>query len=58
MTNPLRYPSTLHYFDCGHLPQRLQDIVAGYRTLSHEMVTRGGDPAEIHAGLRKLLEAR
>lgn len=59
MTQPARPPpSTLRYFDCGHLPQHLQDIVAGYRALAHEMVARGGDPAEMHAGLRKLLEAK
>lgn len=56
--NAARPPSTLRYFDCDHLPPPLQAIVAPFRSLAHEMVERGGDPAEMHAGLRKLLEAK
>jgi hypothetical protein len=51
-------PSTLRYFDCDHLPAHLQAITAPFRALALEVIERGGDPAEMHAGLRKLLEAK
>mgnify|MGYP007071599181 CR=1 FL=1 len=28
-------PAILRYFDCGHLPQHLQDIVAPFRACAH-----------------------
>jgi hypothetical protein len=51
-------PSTLRFFDCDHLPTHLQVVVAPFRALALEMTERGGDPAEMHAGIRKLLEAK
>ena len=51
-------PSTIRFFDCEHLPAPLQAIVAPYRALAHEIADRGGDAAEMHAALRKLLEAK
>ena len=51
-------PSTLRFFDRTHLPAHLQEIVRPFAALAHEIADRGGDPAEVHAAIRKLLEAK
>ena len=57
-TAPRPSPSTLRFFDCSHLPPHLQAVVGGFAALAYEVASRGGDPAEMHACLRKLLEAK
>lgn len=51
MTTPARPPSTLRYFDCGHLPQHLQDIVAPFRKCAHLAVEC------VHQGDVRILDA-
>lgn len=50
----------LRYFRFDHLPEHLQAISRPFAELAAQMVdTVGeGDPAELTAGLRKLLEAK
>lgn len=59
------HPSTeaiLRFFEYGHLPARLQEVVRPFAGLAHQLVdaesptARGG--AELTTCLRKLLEAK
>ena len=50
----------LPHFRYEHLPERLQKISKPFHDLAQQIVNEAGgnDPAEITAGLRKLLEAK
>lgn len=48
----------LKYFKFDHLPEHLQEVSKDFSELAHQMVVRGGEGAEVMAGLRKLLEAK
>lgn len=53
-----RYP-ILNFFVCGHLPEHLQLVVLPFSDLAKQMAMRETThPAEVAAGLRKLLEAK
>jgi hypothetical protein len=55
-----RFP-VLEFFQSGHLPERLRAVSSAFRGLAYDMVSElGGSarPAEVAAGLRKLLEAK
>lgn len=55
-----QYP-ILHFFGFKHLPKHLQDISKPFHELAWDMVVTLKDspyPAEVSAGLRKLLEAK
>jgi len=54
------HPSTaeiLRYFEFSHLPPDLQQVIALFHALAHEMAGKLEGP-ELTAGLRKLLEAK
>lgn len=54
------HPATqqiLQYFDCDHLPPRLQEVARPFWELAYEMSGKLEGP-ELTAGLRKLLEAK
>lgn len=51
----------LHYFAYTHLPLNLQEVSKPFCHLAERMVTLlhiASDQAEVHVGLRKLLEAK
>ena len=48
----------LKFFNCSHLPPRLQATSEPFYNLAHEMNGMLPDSAEKFAGLRKLLEAK
>lgn len=48
----------LKYFKFDHLPEHLQEVSKDFSELAHQMALRGGESAEVIAGLRKLLEAK
>ena len=51
----------LDYFDYDHLPEDLQEVSKPFHELAHKIVESSDqyrNPAEIAAGLRKLLEAK
>lgn len=48
----------LEFFVYTHLPPHLQEVSKPFADLAHGMVERGGQPQELAAGLRKLLEAK
>lgn len=53
-----RYP-IVKFFAYLHLPQHLQDISKPFADLAQAMADREShNPAEVAAGLRKLLEAK
>lgn len=53
-----RYP-VLKFFVYSHLPGNLQLVAQGFEALAYEMAGRATlHPAEVAAGLRKLLEAK
>lgn len=53
-----RFP-ILKFFRFKHLPHHLQAISEPFATLAEEMASRNStQPAEVAAGLRKLLEAK
>ena len=52
------YP-ILKYFKYDHLPAHLQEISKPFSELAHSMAQKPTEnPAEVAAGLRKLLEAK
>lgn len=56
-----RHPSTVaiaRFFDYGHLPPRLRNISRPSHDLAEDMIEVLPDDPELHAGLRKLLEAK
>lgn len=55
--NAPRPPSTLRYFDCGHLPQHLQDIVAPFRVIAHA-IAAGESTRDALQSLREEIVAR
>lgn len=53
-----RYP-ILAFFEYDHLPAPLREVSAPFCALAYEMAQRETKaPAEVAAGLRKLLEAK
>ncbi len=49
----------LEFFKFGHLPAALQEVSRPYCELAHVLaLTPTRQPAEVAAGLRKLLEAK
>lgn len=53
-----RFP-ILKFFQYEHLPAKLHEISSPFCTLAYQMAERGTEhPAELAAGLRKLLEAK
>lgn len=56
--NPAKFP-ILAFFKHDHLPQKLSEIARPYAQLAHKMIAQEtSHPAEVAAGLRKLLEAK
>lgn len=56
-----QHPNTaalLGYFECDHLPERLQQVAAPLRDMAYQMCVNVAAGPEITAGLRKLLEAK
>jgi len=54
-----QYPVLGNYFEFSHLPPYLQDVSKHFWYLAWIMVSNDPDnPAEVAAGLRKLLEAK
>jgi hypothetical protein len=55
------HPSVLHvlqFFACGHLPDRLKDVVRPFRDLATQCADRAPQSQETTVCLRKLLEAK
>ena len=50
--------SVLKWFECGHLPAPLQDVVKPFAALAQEVASRGTNSPETTVALRKLLEAK
>lgn len=48
----------LQYFRYDHLPPALQEVSKAYAELAWREAAAGKAPAEVAAGLRKLLEAK
>jgi ferritin len=55
---PIHMNRLLRYFKYSHLPVHLQTISKPFSELAEVVASLDGDPAEITAGLRKLLEAK
>jgi hypothetical protein len=56
-----RHPATrqiARYFDYQHLPEPLKRVSAPCGLLAERMIAELPDGDELHAGLRKLLEAK
>lgn len=55
------HPAASHvlaYFNCNHLPDKLQAVVLPFRALANEVANRAPDSPETTVALRKLLEAK
>ena len=48
----------MKYFECAHLPQKLQEVSGPICELARQMDDKLPDGPEKSAGLRKLLEAK
>lgn len=52
----------MRFFASGHLPAHLQDVARPFEALAQQLIVQLGEstkaPAELAAGLRKLLEAK
>ncbi|MGC1275025.1 MAG: hypothetical protein WBC44_15070 [Planctomycetaceae bacterium] len=50
--------SLLRWFECGHLPAHLQEVVAPFRDLARQVAVRSPNNPETTVALRKLLEGK
>lgn len=61
-SNPTHQKFVNRYFAFAHLPAALQSVSKPFRELADLLVAKfeenGVDPAELQAGLRKLIEAK
>jgi hypothetical protein len=54
----MNFNRILKFFKYDHLPEHLQVVSKPFHDLAHSMADESENPAEVMAGLRKLLEAK